>query len=265
MQRSIRTGPIAFLAGAVFFIAAAQANAQWGTIKGQVVWGESKIPAPEKAKVDKDQKQCLAKGDIYKSDLLINSKNKGVRYVLVWLGDPKNAKNAKYTPKIHPSLAKIDKDVVIDQPCCMFEPRVIGLREGQKLIVKNSAEIPHNFAITSGTDGPNANPLIPAGGQAVIDKFVAKAIPTQYNCSIHTWMRGYVGVFKHPYFAVTDEDGKFEIKNAPAGKVRLMVWQESSGWVIQSPADPADRGKVIDVKGGGTTDVGEIKMMAPKD
>jgi len=152
--------------------------------------------------------------------------------------------------------------VEIDQPCCMFEPRVVGLREGQKLIVKNTAGIAHNFAINSGGAGPNENPLIPAGGEAKVKGFVAKAIPTPYNCSIHGWMKGYVGVFKHPYFAVTDADGKFEIKNAPEGKFRLVIWHET-GWVVQK--SPTDRGLKIEVKAGGTTDVGDVKMMAQKD
>ena len=76
---------------------------------------------------------------------------------------------------------------------------------------------------------------------------------------------GGIGVFRHPYFAVTDEDGKFTIKDAPVGKYRLMAWQEATGWVIINPKDPRDRGKVIDVKAGGTTDVGQISLIPAKD
>jgi len=264
MLRSIRGGLVAALSLATLFTVSSAANAEgWGTIKGRVVWGEAKLPARDKANVDKDKDVCLAKGPILKEELVINEKNKGVKYVLVWLGDPKDAKNAKFTPKIHPALEKIGKDVVVDQPCCMFEPRVVGLREGQKMIVKNPATIAHNFAINSGASGPNVNPLIPAGSDATVKGFVAKAIPTPFNCSIHGWMKGYVGVFKHPYFAVTDADGNFKIEKAPEGKFRLMVWHET-GWVIQSPSNPSDRGKIINAKGN-ETDVGEIKMMAQKD
>ena len=51
--------------------------------------------------------------------------------------------------------------------------------------------------------------------------------PIQYKCTIHGWMTGYVRIFDHPYYAVTDEDGKFEIKNAPAGKYRIVYWHEN--------------------------------------
>jgi hypothetical protein len=43
-------------------------------------------------------------------------------------------------------------------------------------------------------------------------------------------MEGFVKVFDNPYYAVTDGDGKFEIKNAPAGKLRVVYWQEKVGY-----------------------------------
>ena len=56
---------------------------------------------------------------------------------------------------------------------------------------------------------------------------VAEGPPIQYKCTIHGWMTGYVRIFDHPYYAVTDADGKFEIKNAPAGKYRIVYWHEN--------------------------------------
>jgi len=250
------------LSAAIFAAGAAQGEegAGWGTIKGQVVFAGDKVPANEKANVDKDKDHCLSKGPIYKNDLVVNKNNKGVRWVLVWLTDPANPKNAKFVPPIHPSLKNPKPTIEIDQPCCVFEPRMIGLQVGQTLVVKNSAPIPHNFKIDSFGGGPTANPLIPPGGSTPIKGFVPTAVPTQYSCSIHGWMKGWIGAFPHPYFAVTDADGKFEIKNAPAGKYRLILWQEAAGWVVYNSKKPADRGKVIEVKANGTTDVGKVPL-----
>jgi len=248
------------------FTSAARAEG-WGKIKGQVVWDEKVIPENEKAKVDKDQAVCLKNGDIYTNKFVIDPKSKGVRWVLVWLADPKaGVNNKEFEPAIHPSLKKPKTDtVVIDQPCCVFEPRVMGMRVGQSLVVKNPAPIQHNFAINSFGNGPTTNPLIPPGGQTPpIKGFVGTKLPTQYSCSIHGWMKGYIGVFNHPYFAVTDKDGTFEIKNAPAGTFRLAVWHET-GWVIQNPKNFKDIGKVVEVKAGGTTNVGKIPMKKPAD
>lgn len=242
------------------------ASAQsWGTIKGKVVL-DGEPPEPKKANVDKDTDHCLSKGPIFTNELVVNKKNKGVRWVLVWLADPKTGggRNASFVPPIHPSLKDFAKNKVeIDQPCCVFEPRVMGVMAGQTVVVKNSAPIPHNFKIDSIGGGPVANPLTPPKGQAVIDGFKPKFIPTTYSCSIHPWMRGYIGTFAHPYFAVTNADGEFEIKNAPAGKFRLMTWQEEVGFVVV-PKTLKDPGQIIEIKANGTTDVGTIKMQPPK-
>src|SRR2546421_472492 len=95
-----------------FGVAVCQANADgWGTVKGKVVFAGGAAPAPEKANIDKDQAHCLSKGPIYKNDLVVNKKNDGVRWVLVWLTDPKSASNAKFVPPIHPSLKNPPKTI----------------------------------------------------------------------------------------------------------------------------------------------------------
>jgi len=254
---------MAALAVVAMLFVAAPARAEWGTIKGTVVWGGGAVPANPPANVNKDQRVCLAKGPILTNEIVVNKKNLGVRWVLVWLADPKDHKNVAFTPPIHPSLKKFKETVEIDQPCCVFEPRVIGLREGQTLTVKNPAPVAHNFSINSINGGPVKNPLIPPGGQDVVKGFVPKYLPTPYSCSIHAWMKGYIGVFAHPYFAITDENGNFEIKNAPAGKFRLVLWQEKSGWVVMK--NPRDVGKIIEVKDKETTDLGKIKLTISDD
>src|SRR5262249_22498073 len=81
------------IAGAVLALAfcAGSAQAQWGTIKGQVVF-DGPIPAKKKANVDKDKDHCLAKGDIYTDDYVVDPKTRGVRWVVVWLIDAKDPK-----------------------------------------------------------------------------------------------------------------------------------------------------------------------------
>jgi hypothetical protein len=251
--------PTLFLAGS-----ARSAGQEWGTVKGQIVFNGAKVPDNPKANVNQDKMHCLSKGDILKNELVVNKKNKGVRWTLVWLTGVDDPRGTRTIPT-HPALAKVNGPVEIDQPCCIFEPRVLGMREGQTLIVKNSSPIAHNTNMNGGDKGPNINPLIPAGGQVKVEKVKARVLPLSYSCSIHGWMKGWIGVFKHPYFAVTDADGAFTIKNAPAGKYRLMAWQEAVGWVIINPKDPKDRGKVIEIKAGGTTDVGKIPLTLPKD
>ena len=263
---SVRTSAAiaALVLGGIVF--ASSARAEWGTIKGQVVWAGGAVPKNPPATVDKDTKDCLATGKILQNKFVVNGQNKGVRWVLVWLADPKDATNAKFTPNIHPALRNPPKSVEIDQPCCTFEPRVMGMQATQTLIVKNSMKIPHNFKIDSLGGGPTANPLIPPNGQAKVDKFLPKLIPTPYSCSIHSWMKGYIGTFAHPYFVVTDADGKFEIKNAPAGKFQLVLWHEEVGFLTQPDLKNRKiRGKVIEITADKTTNAGKVELKPSDD
>jgi hypothetical protein len=125
----------------------------------------------------------------------------------------------------------------------------VALREGQVLVVKNSSPVGHNFNYVDDKGG--ANRLVASGGQWEIT-LAASHIPITAKCNIHTWMTALVGVFDHPYFAITDADGKFEIKNAPAGKFNIVLWHEDAGWV-----SGGKKGKPIEIKAGGVTEVNE--------
>lgn len=231
----------------------------WGTIKGQVVWDGDKAPKKVEITPDKDKAECTKNGQLFKDNIVVNPKNKGVRWCVVYLA---NAKGKQLDIPIHPNLKNIkNKTVTIDQPCCQFEPHALVLREGQTLLVKNSAAIPHNVRIIgSGTWG-GLNQLVPAGGKFTVENIPPHWIPYGVECNIHGWMKGRLGVFNHPYFAVTDEDGKFEIKDAPAGDFRLVI-SHDEGWVI-GDEKPERKGKKITIKAGQTTDLGTIKMKPP--
>jgi len=258
----IAAAGLAALAGVTLFPtpgALAEGDTQgWGTVQGQVI----KLgPAPEQKPIEaaskhQDAKNCLAQGPVVDQAWVVNPKDKGVKWVFVWL-QPDKDKGPTELP-IHPSLKEIkQKEVVIDQPCCTFIPHALAMREGQVLIAKNSAPMPHNFKYGGNpTKNPGGNFLIPPGGQIPIKELVADRTPVAVNCTIHPWMNGWVRVFNHPYYAVTDADGKFEIKNAPAGDFRLVVWQESVGWGTPG----LKYGEPITIKAGETTKVPTIEL-----
>jgi hypothetical protein len=216
---------------ALFAASAAVANAQpaqWATVKGQVVFPKGK-EIPKRAALNVNQKQCLANGPILDESILVNPKNRGVANVVVYLRpDNMNPKAEFAANEIHPADAKRKaEDVVIDQPCCMFVKRVTVARVGDTIVVKNPAAFAHNFFWDTANNGAH-NVNVPVMGQWKMPKpLVKESAPIQYKCTIHPWMTGYVRVFDHPYFAVTDEDGKFEIRNAPVGKYRIVYWHEN--------------------------------------
>ena len=235
--------------------APARSDDGWGTVEGQVTFaGTDDQAKPVPANVDKDQAVCLKDGPIYKSDYVVNPKNKGVRWVVVWLVDADDFNKAL---PINPDLKDVkDKDVVLDQPCCQFVPHIVCMREGQTLVVKNSGTITHNTKIDSPGDNPSVNPLIPAGTSVSVPGWKADYKPSTIGCSIHGWMTGYLRVFNHPYFAVTDEDGRFKIEKAPAGKYNIVAWQESVGYVNKG----LKKGQPIEIKADDVTKVNfEVK------
>ena len=58
-------------------------------------------------------------------------------------------------------------------------------------------------------------------------------MPLRVSCGIHPWELGWLVVSEHPYVAVTDKDGRFEIKNLPVGKSTFMFWQEAAGYLSE--------------------------------
>jgi hypothetical protein len=253
---------------AAFLLAAGPAFAQgWGDLKGQIIW-DTKKPAPKPAviNVDKDQQHCLGKGPLVKDDLVIDAKTGGVKNVMVWLAPAGGGKLP-----IHPNLQAVpNQKVVIDQPLCAFVPRITMMREGQELDIKNSAPITHNTRITGNPEvNGTTNLTIPPGG--VIAFAGAKALkaekrPLQVACDIHGWMGGRLAVFDHPYFALTKDDGTFEIKNAPAGKFVVFIQHEKAGW-LHTPREKKEgvggsAGQPITIPAGGALNLGKIELKA---
>ncbi len=224
------------LAFVLALAAASQVEAdppKWITLKGQVVLpADEKLPMLAPLIVNNNKQHCLAKGPLPDEKMLVNPKTRGIKNVVVWLRPADADPKVQFDPKdIHPADAKRKpQEVVIDQPCCLFVPRVLAARVGDTIIVKNSAPVGYNF-FWSSSDNGNLNVNIPAGGKHTFQNpLVAESAPIQYKCTIHPWMLGYVRIFDHPYFAVTDADGNFEIKNVPTGNWRLVYWHENVGF-----------------------------------
>ncbi|MFO0965634.1 MAG: hypothetical protein U0793_08635 [Gemmataceae bacterium] len=245
----------------VLGLLASSVAAEWGTIKGRIIWGGETIPEREDltplVMKNPDAAFCLKDGKLLDEKWVIDKKTKGIQWTFVWLAP---APDDKEPLPIHPKLKAIaNKKVEIDQPVCMYLPHAIGLREGQELVVKNNAKVAHNVLYV-GPDGAG-NPLVLPGKELVIDNLKASKAPTSLSCSIHTWMKAWVRVFDHPYYAVTGPDGSFEIKNAPAGKYRLVVWHGTGGFRFGAAGRA---GQPITIDADKTTDLKDLKFPPPK-
>jgi hypothetical protein len=252
-----------FTAVALALLTAATASAQgFGTIKGQFVY-DGAPPKRAPLQVTKDQAVCLAKGPLLSEEWVVDGPTKGVRWIAVWVAADMGGKAALNAPlALHPSVAVVPKKpYIIDQPCCKFEPHVGIMREGQDLVGKNPSPVAHNLMIVGGKI-KNINPLMPPNSVTRLDAKECKShhFPATIACGIHPWMKGYLFVLPHPYFAVTDDKGNFEIKNVPAGKLRLVAWHDSGFVIKDADAAKAWDGKGITVEADKTLDLGQIKV-----
>jgi len=118
--------------------------------------------------------------------------------------------------------------VVLDQRGCIYAPRVVGMRVGQTLQIRNDDPLKHNVHSESAHDN-NLNVGQETSG--IVSEFRPKSeeIMLRLRCDIHRWMTAYVGVVNHPYFAVSGDGGTFEIDNVPPGMQTVQVWHEAYG------------------------------------
>jgi uncharacterized protein (DUF2141 family) len=66
------------------------------------------------------------------------------------------------------------------------------------------------------------------------------------KCNQHPWMRAYIHVVSHPFYAVTDDDGKFELKGLPPGKYEIEAVHEEYGGMTQTVEVAAKQAAPVD-------------------
>ena len=129
--------------------------------------------------------------------------------------------------------------VVIDQQDCIFVPRVVGVRAGQLVQIKNGDPVLHNLnSVTTTTN--NFNVGQPVQGVVYEVRLAEEEGMLRIRCDLHRWMTEYIGVVPHPYFAVTDLSGTFTLTDVPAGTYTIQVWHEEYGMLAQTVTVEAD-------------------------
>jgi hypothetical protein len=141
----------------------------------------------------------------------------GLRDVVVYLEDAPPVQGPADAPP----------PAVLDQVNCQYVPRVVALRTGQALRVTSSDPTLHNVH-TLGEANDALNFGMTAAGQSRDVTFAAAEI-IPVRCDVHPWMRATIAVFDHPYFAVTGDDGAFEMSDVPPGEYTVVAWHELLG------------------------------------
>ncbi len=195
---------------AIFSLIILVSPVQAGTIKGEIKF-TGKAPPPIVHKTGKFRKAC---GPEIQGESLI-LENQRVKNVVVWL-EGKKIKKAKAEPGTY----------TIDQKKCAYTPHVLAMPKDSELNILNSDPINHNIHTYSFDNDP-INIMFLPGQDDSLEMEESEIV--KVSCDLHSWMEAYIVVTPNAYFAVTQGDGAFEIKDVPPGKYTLKVWHESLG------------------------------------
>lgn len=188
-----------------------------GVLKGRVTFS-GQAPAPREIGVAGNPECAVFHpgGKILSDELLI--KNGAVQNVFVYVKS--GLDDYRFAPPTEPA--------VISNKNCMYSPHVSGVQVGQPVTLLNEDPTLHNMHSYS-KNSKSWNLGLPFQGMKQTKHFDAPEVMVMLKCDVHPWMTGYVGVLPHPYFAVTGENGEFELKNLPPGKYTVEAWQEKLG------------------------------------
>jgi plastocyanin len=225
----------------------------WGTLKGKVVFSgaipEAKVLQAQ-GKAEKDPSICAKTAPIVSERVVVDAASKGVKNVFVYVQRP-TAVNEEA------KKAALAQKPAFDQKGCVFIPHAMAVMVGQTVDVKSSDDTSHN--VNFQLRALQSNQVLQPGGKTEVKPDNPERSPGQVSCSIHPWMIAYWMVLDHPYFAVTDEKGNFEIKNVPAGTQKVVVWQEAVGPVTAASGEDVNIAPNADTTKEFTIDAGKIK------
>jgi len=121
---------------------------------------------------------------------------------------------------------------ILDQRGCEYAPHVVVVPAGRELTILNSDGVLHNIHTASLHPGAAANPPVnraqPKFKTSITETFAEPEI-LRATCDVHGWMKGWIVVAAHPYYAVTDAQGRFTLADVPSGAYQLQVWHETLG------------------------------------
>jgi plastocyanin len=189
-------------------------------------------PAPKAAKIDMSQDPAC-KGMNEAENVVVTGGDLANVFVYVKDGLGNRTFDVPTTP------------VVLDQSGCKYHPHVLGVMAGQTIDIKNDDQTTHNIHPTPQSNR-EWNESQPPSSPALEKNFAREEIMLPVKCNQHPWMKMYINVVKSPFYAVTDKDGKFEIKGLPPGDYTLAFVQEKLGEQDQKVTVAAKETKTVD-------------------
>ncbi len=203
-----------------------------GNVTGKIAF-EGTPPKPTVVRMDSDP-NCVQPGVATTDELVTVGEGGGLQNVFVYVKD--GLGNLRFPI---PS-----ETILLDQKGCHYVPHVFGAQVGQTVEVLNSDQTLHNVHAVP-TANQEFNTGQPLAGMKHVHRFSTKEVMVPFKCDVHPWMRAFVGVLDHPYFAVSTADGTFSLKGLPPGTYTVEAWHETLGTQTQMVTIGASENKEI--------------------
>ena len=204
---------LSFASVALGYDAGAVSNG--GSISGTITFAGD-APEVKPVEVTKDTKVC-AQTQKYDESLVVGE-NKGIKNAVVSISNISNGKD-------------FGEAMVLDQKECVYTPHIVLTPAGSELEILNNDGILHNIHTYSEAN-PAFNQAQPKFKKKLKKKFDQPEV-VRVECDAHGWMKGWIVVMDHPYYAVTDGEGKFSLSDVPAGEYEVKIWHETLGEAMQ--------------------------------
>lgn len=244
------------------FCATTSSAQEWANLTGRFVYDGAPPPRKELqlSTTTRESYELPAEFKLYDESLVVDPKTKGIANIAVFAA-PESAKaKMPVHPEILSALSAAHQVEILEMA---FKPHLSIMHIDQTLVMSNSDVNSHVPKIDAPSPSSDSFIKVLTAKAKLEQKFATPmGRPCSLSCSIHPQLRGYLFVRDNPYHAVTDVEGKFEIKNLPVGKWRFQVWHEKSGYVVKVKIGGVDqvwsKGRPdFDIKPSGL-DLGEI-------
>ena len=204
-----------------------------GTIRGTVKW-QGAVPHLIASEINKDPEVCDPLGQKHRDlERLLVAPSGGVANTVVFLRNISRGKEMDL-PVARRSL---------NQKSCRYEPHILLVPVQATLTVKSSDPLLHTVHMSGSAD---YNLPFTAKGQEITRPMTREGIVSLRCNAGHVWMNGEMIVAKNPYYAVTDEDGNFELTQVPPGQYEIVAWHE--GWRVVGESPVYDLATQVRVK-----------------
>ena len=192
-----------------------------GSVAGRVVF-EGTPPRPAAVRMDSDP-NCVQPGVSATDESVVVGEDGALQNAFVYVKDGLGGLRFPIPPA----------PVMLDQNGCRYVPHVLGAQVGQTIEVLNSDPTLHNVhAVPTANQEFNVGQPLPKMKHT--HRFSASEVMVPFKCDVHPWMRAYIGVLPHPFFAVTGADGSFSLPGLPPGTYTIEAWHETLGTQTQT-------------------------------